>query len=121
MYICQDYAIGCTVTLVNSPHTEDDDNKLGIGVLDANYIEECAPGVTLSTVALPSTIGNSSRSNGLMILAQGSGQRSHLSNLELLKTRALTGCQDIKTILDHAVRHHLEVQSLPSLLNVNLD
>lgn len=53
--------------------------------------------------------------DGLIVVAQGAGQRLHLSQFESLKARVLCGCQDIKTILDHAVRQYLTEQSLPSL------
>ena len=114
----KNYAVGCTVTLINSPSMEDDDNKQGTGVLDANYVEECAPGVTLSVVALPDS--DNVTKEGLILVAQGAGQRLHLSHLESLKSRVLYGCQDIKTILDCAVRQYLR-QALPSLSNVTLD
>ncbi|XP_060821150.1 exosome complex component RRP41 [Bombus pascuorum] len=115
----KNYAIGCTVTLINNPSSEDEDNTLGRGVLDANYLEECAPGVTLSVVALPNS--DSTSKDGLIVVAQGAGQRLHLSQFESLKARVLYGCQDIKTILDHAVRQYLTEQSLPSLFHVALN
>lgn len=115
----KNYAIGCTITLINNPSSEDEDNTLGRGVLDANYLEECAPGVTLSVVALPNS--DSTSKDGLIVVAQGAGQRLHLSQFESLKARVLYGCQDIKTILDHAVRQYLTEQSLPSLFHVALN
>ncbi|KAF7391406.1 hypothetical protein HZH66_009886 [Vespula vulgaris] len=119
----KNYAIGCTITLVNSSYTDGgEEGGVGSGVLDANFIEECAPGVTLSIVALPETNkDNVAKNSGLIVVAQGAGQRLHLSLLESLKQRALLGCQDIKTILDRAVRHYLTIHSLPSLCNVTLD
>ncbi|XP_035738966.1 exosome complex component RRP41-like [Vespa mandarinia] len=118
----KNYAIGCTITLVNSSYTDGEEGGVGSGVLDANFIEECAPGVTLSIVALPETNNdNATKNSGLIVVAQGAGQRLHLSHLESLKQRALLGCQDIKAILDRAVRHHLTIHSLPSLCNVTLD
>ncbi|CAK9820911.1 Exosome complex component RRP41 [Anthophora plagiata] len=115
----KNYAIGCTVTLINSPSLEDEDSTLGRIVLDANYVEECAPGVTLSVVALPSSDGT--LKDGLIVVAQGAGQRLHLSQLESLKACVLRGCQDIKTILDRAVRQYLTEQSLPSLFHAALN
>ena len=115
----QNYAIGCTVTLINNPSLEDEDNTLGKGVLDANYVEECTPGVTLSVVALPNN--DSTSKDGLIVVAQGAGQRLHLSHFESLKARVLYGCQDIRTILDYAVREYLTEQSLPSLFHVALN
>ncbi|XP_031833352.1 exosome complex component Ski6 [Nomia melanderi] len=115
----KNYAVGCTVTLINTLSLEDEDKTLGTGVLDANYVEECAPGVTLSVVALPDS--DSVSKDGFIVVAQGAGQRLHLSQLESLKRRVLCGCQDIKTILDNAVRHHLTEQSLPSLFHVKSD
>ncbi|XP_017877921.1 exosome complex component RRP41 isoform X1 [Ceratina calcarata] len=115
----KNYAIGCTITSINTLSSEEEDSALGKGVLDANYVEECAPGVTLSVVALPNSDGMSK--DGLIVVAQGAGQRLHLSQFESLKTRVLGGCQDIKTILDHAVRQYLTEQSLPSLFHVALD
>ncbi|XP_076628750.1 exosome complex component Ski6 [Colletes latitarsis] len=115
----KNYAVGCTVTLINIPSLEDEDKTLGTGVLDANYVEECAPGVTLSVVALPDS--DTVSKDGLIVVAQGAGQRLHLSHLESLKARVLYGCQDIKAILDHSVRHYLTEQSLPSLFHVTLD
>lgn len=85
-------------------------------MLDANYVEECAPGVTLSVVALPNNDDVSK--DGLIVVAHGAGQRLHLSQFESLKTRVLCGCQDIKTILDRAVRDYLTEQSLPALFHV---
>lgn len=115
----KNYAVGCTVTKINSPSLEDEDSTMGTGVLDANYVEECAPGVTLSVIALPNSDNVSKE--GLIVVAQGAGQRLHLSQLESLKSRAVYGCQDIKTILDCAVRQYLTEQSLPSLFHVTLD
>lgn len=115
----KNYAIGCTITLINSPTLEDEDNTLGKGILDANYVEECAPGVTLSVVALPNSDGISK--DCLIVVAQGAGQRLHLSQFESLKSRVLYGCQDIKTILDRTVRQYLTEQCLPSLFHVALD
>lgn len=119
----KNYAIGCTITLVNSSYTDGEEKAVSnTGVLDANFIEECASGVTLSIVALHETNNdNPSKNSGLIVVAQGAGQRLHLSHLESLKQRALLGCQDIRTILDCAVRHHLTIHSLPSLCNVTLD
>ncbi|XP_033327195.1 exosome complex component Ski6 [Megalopta genalis] len=111
----KNYAVGCTITLC----CVDEDKTLGTGLLDANYIEECAPGVTLSIVALPDS--DSISKDGFIVVAQGAGQRLHLSKLESLKKRVVCGCQDIKTILDNAVRHHLTEQSLPSLFHVTSD
>lgn len=116
----KNYAIGCTVTLLNASHADGEDSVAKAGVLDANFIEECAPGVTLSIVALPET-SSATRNLGMIVVAQGAGQRLHLSHLESLKQRALLGCQDIKTILDRAVRHHLTIHSLPALCNVTLN
>lgn len=88
--------------------------------MDANYVEECSPGVTLSVVALAGT-NNEVDGNGLIVVAHGAGQRLHLSRLETLKQRVLQGCQDIKNILDHGVRHHLIANLLPSFLHNSLD
>ncbi|KOC70048.1 Exosome complex component RRP41 [Habropoda laboriosa] len=101
----KNYAIGCTVTLLNSPSLQDEDSTLGRIVLDAHYLEEGAQGVTLSVVALPSSDGT--LKDGLIVVAQGAGQRLHLSQFESLKACVLRGCQDIKTILDRAVREYL--------------
>ncbi|KAG5332526.1 EXOS4 protein, partial [Acromyrmex charruanus] len=118
----KNYAIGCSVTLVNKPSVEDEDKTLATGVLDANYVEECSPGVTLSVVALAGTNNDIEvDGNGLIVVAHGAGQRLHLSRLETLKQRVLQGCQDIKTILDHGVRHHLTANLLPSFLHNSLD
>ncbi|CAD6208107.1 GSCOCG00010370001-RA-CDS [Cotesia congregata] len=110
----KDYAIGCTVTLPDASTNYEDQETQGIGVLDANNLEENGPGVTLSIVALPETTCELTKEPGLIIAAQGSG-RLHLSRLEGMKVRALIGCKNIKSILDQAVRHHLTVNSLPSL------
>lgn len=109
----KNYAIGCTVTMTDSSSRENDESTLGVGVLDANYVEECAPGVTLSIVALPRDDDSSK-----IVFAQGAGLRLHLSRLESLRTRALHGCREIKSILDAAVRRHLTAQSVPSSFNV---
>lgn len=114
----KDYAIGCTVTLPDSS-VKYDDEVGGIGILDANNLEEFGPGVTLSVVALPETINEVTKEPGLIVIAQGSGQRLHLSKLEGMKSRALIGCMNIKKILDSAVRQHLNANSLPSLFNVH--
>ncbi|KYN04813.1 PREDICTED: exosome complex component RRP41 [Cyphomyrmex costatus] len=116
----KNYAIGCSITLVNKPLVEDKTSVTG--VLDANYVEECSPGVTLSVVAL-SEMNNDVEvdGNGLIVVAHGAGQRLHLSCLEALKQRALKGCQDVKNILDHGVRHHLTANLLPSFLHNSLD
>lgn len=91
-------------------------------MLDANYVEECSPGVTLSIVALPETSDeNEPNGTGLIVVAHGAGQRLHLSRLETLKQRALHGCHDIKTILDRAVRNHLTANLLPSFLHNSLE
>lgn len=105
----KDYAVGCSVTVSDSA-IADDKGSQGIGLLDANYMEECTPGVTLSIVSLPGLhieipIGNT------VVVVQGSGQRLHLSRLEALRMMAVEGCRDIRTILDQAVRHHLNIYS----------
>lgn len=115
----KNYAVGCTVTLINSSSLDNGDSSLGTGLLDANYIEECTRGVTLSVIALPNSDGISK--DGLIVVAEGAGQRLHLSHFESLKNRALHGCQDIKVILDQAVRHYLTEQSLPSLFHASID
>lgn len=101
--------MGCSVTVSDSA-IADDKGSQGIGLLDANYMEECTPGVTLSIVSLPGLhieipIGNT------VVVVQGSGQRLHLSRLEALRMMAVEGCRDIRTILDQAVRHHLNIYS----------
>jgi len=115
----KDYAIGCTITLPDSSASYDDQDARGIGILDANVMEEFGSGVTLSIVALPETNNDASKESGLVVVAQGSGQRLHLSRLEAMKVRALCGCRDIKVLLDRAVRQHLAANSLPSLFNVH--
>lgn len=106
------------MTLNNAPSMEEEDKTLATGILDANFVEECSPGVTLSVVALPGTCDEGKpEGTGLIVVAHGAGQRLHLSRLEMLKQRVLCGCQDIKTILDRAVRHHLAATLLPSLHN----
>lgn len=79
-----------------------------VGILDANWVEECSPGVTLSIVALPQIVDDTETKSSI-ILAHGSGQRLHLSQLEPLRLRALQGCKDIRTIIDRAVRDRLQV------------
>lgn len=118
----QNYAVGCTVSLINKLTTEEEDKTLATGVLDANFVEECSPGVTLSVVALPET-NNEVKvdGSGLIVVAHGAGQRLHLSRLEALKQRAVQGCQDIKEILDSGVRHHLTANLLPSFLHNSLE
>ncbi|XP_014471576.1 PREDICTED: exosome complex component RRP41 [Dinoponera quadriceps] len=118
----KNYAIGCTATLINTPSTDEEDKTLAEGVLDANFVEECSPGVTLSVVALPGTNNEDElNENGLIVVAHGAGQRLHLSRLEVLKQRALQGCRDIKIILDQAVRQHLTANLLPSFLQNSLE
>ncbi|RLU24607.1 hypothetical protein DMN91_002696 [Ooceraea biroi] len=118
----KNYAIGCTVTLINTPSTEDEDKTLAMGVLDANFVEECSPGVTLSVVALLGTNSDVEiDGSGLIVIAHGAGQRLHLSRLETLKQRALQGCQDIKNIFDASVRRHLNANMLPSFLHTSLE
>lgn len=119
----KNYAVGCTVSLINKLTTEDEEDKtLATGVLDANFVEECSPGVTLSVVALPETNHEVEvDGSGLIVVAHGAGQRLHLSRLEALKQRALQGCQDVKEILDSGVRHHLTANLLPSFLHNSLE
>lgn len=117
----QNYAIGCTVTLINVPSTDEEDKTLAGGVLDANFVEECSPGVTLSVVALSPANNDELDENGLIVVAHGAGQRLHLSLLEALKQRALRGCKDIRTILDQSVRQHLTANLLPSFLQNSLE
>lgn len=110
----RDYAVGCSVTITDSVITEDDKGAHGVGLLDANYVEEGMPGVTLSVVSLPGLaidvpIGNS------VVVVQGSGQRLHLSRLEGLRMRAVHGCRDIRAILDEAVREHLNIYSIHTI------
>ncbi|EFN89690.1 exosome complex component RRP41 [Harpegnathos saltator] len=112
----KNYAVGCTVALINTPSTDEQDKTLAGGVLDANFVEEYSPGVTLSVVALPGTSEVESNENGLIVVAHGTGQRLHLSHLEALKQRALQGCKDIRTIMDQSVRQHLTANILPSFL-----
>ncbi|XP_063994621.1 exosome complex component RRP41 [Diachasmimorpha longicaudata] len=114
----KDYAIGCTVTLPDASQSYDQSEVPGIGVLDANNLEENGPGTTLSVVALPETKNEASTEAGLIIVAQASGQRLDISKMEGMKIRALHGCQNIKTILDKMVRQHLTTNSLPSLFDV---
>lgn len=119
----KNYAIGCTVSLINKLTTDEEEDKmLAAGVLDANFVEECSPGVTLSVVALLDTNNEvEADGSGLIVVAHGAGQRLHLSRLEALKQRALQGCQDIKEILDSGVRHHLTANLLPSFLHNSLE
>lgn len=115
----KDYAIGCTIALPDASAACDGDENLGIGILDVNNLEETGSSVALSVVALPETINELTKEPGFIVVTQGSGQRLHASRLEAMKLRALYGCRNIKTILDRAVRHHLTVNSLPSLYNVH--
>lgn len=99
------------MTITDKVTGDDEEAIQGAGVLDANWIEECSPGVTLSIVALPEmTDENSDKCS--VIMAHGAGQRLHLSRLEPLRMRALKGCKDIRAILDQAVRNHLETFSV---------
>lgn len=121
-FLLQNYAVGCTVSLINKLTTEEEDKTLATGVLDANFVEECSPGVTLSIVALPETNNEVEvDGSGLIVVAHGAGQRLHLSRLEALKQRAVQGCQDIKEILDNGMRHHLTANLLPSFLHNSLE
>lgn len=118
----QNYAVGCTVSLINKLSMENEDKTLAAGVVDSNFVEECSPGVTLSVVALAETNNEVEvDGNGLIVVAHGAGQRLHLSRLQTLKQRALQGCQDIKAILDNGVRHHLNANLLPSFLQNSLE
>lgn len=95
---------------------------MAAGILDANFLEECSPGVTLSVVGLSETNGEiEADKNGLIVVAHGAGQRLHLSRLQTLRQRALQGCQDIKSILDNGVRHHLTANLLPSFMHNSLE
>lgn len=109
----KNYAVGCTVTLLSSSSRDEEMAAQEIGLLDANLVEECGRGVTLSIVALPNDASTSK--DGLIVVAQGAGQRLHISRLENLKARAICGCQDIKDILERAVRQHFTTHSLPSV------
>lgn len=96
--------------------SNDKESTQGTGILDANWVEECSPGVTLSIVALPQIVDDT-ESKSSVILAHGSGQRLHLSQLEPLRLRALQGCKDIRTIIDQAVRDRLQVFSATASLD----
>ncbi|XP_015598588.1 exosome complex component RRP41 [Cephus cinctus] len=114
----KDYAIGCTASLIDSTSKNDEDSSHAAGVVDATYMEECSPGATLSIIALPGSSNDATK--GLVVVAQGAGQRLHLSRLEALRNRALCGCRDIRNILDRAVRQHLTVHSQPSFSTLHV-
>lgn len=109
------------MALINMPSTDEEDKMLAGGVLDANFVEECSPGVTLSIVALSGANENETDESSLIVVAHGAGQRLHLSRLETLKQRALQGCKDIRTIMDRSVRQHLTANLLPSFLQNSLE
>ncbi|KAJ8676303.1 hypothetical protein QAD02_012090 [Eretmocerus hayati] len=112
----KDYAIGCSVTVADSLLGDDEEQGQGTGILDANWVEECSPGVTLSIVALPKVV-DETETKSSVILSHGAGQRLHLSRLEPLRLRALQGCKDIRTIVDQAVRNHLQIFTVTSVLD----
>ncbi|OXU24883.1 hypothetical protein TSAR_009891 [Trichomalopsis sarcophagae] len=112
----KDYAIGCSVTVSDKLLGDDDDSGQGTGILDANWIEECSPGVTLSVVALPKVV-DETETKSSVILCHGAGQRLHLSRLEPLRLRALQGCRDIRAILDQAVKDHLQIFAVTAALD----
>ncbi|XP_011499850.1 PREDICTED: exosome complex component RRP41 [Ceratosolen solmsi marchali] len=111
----KDYAIGCSITVSDSLLGEDDDGQC-TEILDANWVEECCPSVTLSIVALPKVV-DETETKSSVILTHGSGQRLHLSKLEPLRIKALQGCKDIRTIIDEAVKNHLEIFSIATALD----
>ncbi|XP_015521248.2 exosome complex component RRP41 [Neodiprion pinetum] len=111
----KDYSVGCTATIASMGASEEVDSKdetgSGTGIVDANHMEECTGATTLTVVALPGAPGSNYESDtdnsGLVVVAQGTGARLHLSRLEGLRQRALQGCRDTRVILDQAVRFHL--------------
>lgn len=111
----KDYSVGCTATIASMGASEEADDKsaagTGTGIVDVNHMEECTGATTLTVVALPGAPGSSyeadNGNSGLVVVAQGAGQRLHLSRLEGLRQRALQGCKDTRVILDQAVRLHL--------------
>ncbi|XP_012274283.1 exosome complex component RRP41 [Orussus abietinus] len=117
----KDYAIGCTVTLMDLKLTEDNKKAPRTGVIDANFAEECASEVTLSFITLPGI--NSDPYKGMVVMGHGAGQRLHLSKFQTLRNQALCGSKHIKEILDEAVRYHLTLHSpfSPFNLQISLD
>ena len=103
--------MGCSVTITDTIISEDIKEVQGVGLLDANYMEECLTGVTLSVVSLPGLHVKVPIENSVVVI-QGSGQRLHLSRLEGLRMHAVQGCRDIKKILDNAVRQHLNIYAV---------
>lgn len=68
-------------------------------MVDISYPEEILGGPTLTLAALPTS--------GKIVLLEMS-QRFHIDHLSKVLRTALKGCQDIRTILDEAVRNHVE-------------
>lgn len=67
-------------------------------MIDISHEEEILGGPTLTIAAMPIS--------GKIVLMEIS-QRFHLDHLEKVLKKALEGCQDIRHILDEAVRVHL--------------
>lgn len=68
-------------------------------MVDISHQEEVIGGPTLTVAALPMS--------GKIVLMEMS-RRFHLDHLPKVLEKALQGCKDIKTILDEAVRRHVE-------------
>ncbi|XP_012265478.1 exosome complex component RRP41 [Athalia rosae] len=111
----KDYSVGCTAMSASIGASEEAEGKEGpgaaLGIVDTNHMEECTGATTLTIAALPgapsSNYETDTQNAGLVVVAQGGGQRLHLSKLEGLRQRALQGCRDTRVILDEAVRTHL--------------
>lgn len=85
----KEYVCACTASLANND----------IPMVDVSHQEEVIGGPTLTVAALPMS--------GKIVLMEMS-QRFHLDHLPKVLEKALQGCKDIKTILDEAVRRHVE-------------
>lgn len=85
----KEYVCACTASLANNE----------LPMVDISHQEEVLGGPTLTLAALP-------MSEKIVLLEMS--QRFHVDHLPKVLETALKGCKDIKTILDEAVRNHVE-------------
>lgn len=84
----KEYVCSCTASLANNDTP----------MVDVSHQEEVIGGPTLTVAALPMS--------GRIVLMEMS-QRFHVNHLQDVLDKALTGCKDIKVLLDSAVRQNV--------------
>ncbi|KAK7793398.1 hypothetical protein R5R35_014305 [Gryllus longicercus] len=83
-----EYMVACTASLANGETP----------LVDISHLEETSGGPNLTVAAMPMS--------GQIVLLEMS-QRFHLDHLDKVMKHALRGCQEIKAVLDKAVRDHV--------------